>query len=145
MKFSTLRAIGHDIAASLASGASFLTGIYEVDPFREAVQTDHSVIDVDFLTGEVWGSKPGATFPHTVKAFSAALPVLCAKHGVPVSAFKRLQAQYASSTEGDRFVVTVVDTSGRRSVDEYGRWGERLRVLDALGRVRRKRGAVTIP
>jgi hypothetical protein len=38
MRFNELRSIAHNIADSLASGCSELTGIYELDVFAEAAK-----------------------------------------------------------------------------------------------------------
>jgi hypothetical protein len=57
--------------------------------------------------------------------------------------FRELSARYSVDVHGPRVVVTVEDYKGLRAVDEYvGVPGRRIRILDHLGRVRRKRARV---
>jgi hypothetical protein len=136
MKFDTLRSIGHNIADSLASGIGLLIGVYEMDIFGEAGRSPEGYIAVDFLTGTSEGAKPSPSLARAISLYREAVVLLCGKHGTSPAAFRTLTARYSV---GGRFVVTVEDHSGRRRVDEYtGMPGRRVRVLDPLGRVRRK-------
>ncbi len=140
MKFDDLRSIGHNIADSLASGIGLLIGIYEMDVFREASQSPDGFMTVDFLTGSCSVGTPSPSLARGITLYKDALADLCQRHGTSPSAFRKLTAQYSISAYGRRFVVTVEDENGHHSVDEYvGTPGRRVRVLDGLGRIRRKR------
>jgi hypothetical protein len=58
MKFDQLRAIGHNIADSLAGGMGLLIGVYRTDIFDEAGRSPEGFIIVDFLTGTATGASP---------------------------------------------------------------------------------------
>ncbi|WOH67120.1 hypothetical protein [Bradyrhizobium sp. BWA-3-5] len=143
MKFDELRSIGHNIADSLASGIGFLIGIYQTDVFGEARRNPEHCIVVDFLTGEIVEGRASRSLADAIALYGKALPDLCAKHRGSPNMFRELTARYSVDTHGPRFVVTVEDYKGHRAVDEYvGVLGRRIRILDHLGRVRRKRDPV---
>jgi hypothetical protein len=143
MKFDELRSIGHNIAASLASGMGLLVGVYEIDVFGEAHRSPGRCIIVDFLSGEVLEGKASPSLTRAVALYGKALPDLCRKHRGSHTMLRELSARYSVDTHGPRFVVTVEDYRGLRAVDEYsGVSGSRIRILDHLGRVRRKRDRV---
>jgi hypothetical protein len=140
MKFGTLISIGHNIADSLASGIGLMIGVYEMHIFEEAAATPEGFIEVDFLTGESPGGKPSRELARALKLYAGALPDLCRRQGVDVAEFRQLTARFSGRPLACRFVVTIEDRQGRRSTDEYrGLPGRRPRVLDHLGRIRRKR------
>jgi hypothetical protein len=145
MKFDELRSIAHDIADSLASGNGFLVGVYTMDIFGEARRSSEGFIAVDFLTGTSKGGKPSSDLEEAIWLYKDALIELCGKHGASPSAFKELSARYSSDMSGLisgwRYLVTVADHQGHRSVDEYvGAPGTRPKVLDSRGRIRRQTG-----
>jgi hypothetical protein len=140
MKFNVLRAIGHNIADSLASGIGMLIGIYEMDIFGEARRSPDRCITVDFLSGKAVSGHVSLPLSRAIARYGNALAEFCSKHGASPSDFRVLTACYSSDIFGPRFVVTVESQQGRRAVDEYIGWpGRRIRILDQLGRVRRKR------
>jgi|SRR5262245_7434676 len=144
MKFDELRSIGHNIADSLASGIGLLIGVYEMDIFGEARRSPERCIVVDFLSGEVTRGRASPSLAHAIALYGDALPALCKKHGTSRAMFRELTARYSVDIYGSRFAVTVEDHQGRRAVDEYiGTPGRRIRILDHLGRVRRKRDRVS--
>jgi hypothetical protein len=139
VKFGTLKSIGHNIADSLASGIGMMIGAYEMDVFGEAAATPESFIDVDFITGEASGGQLSRELEQSLKLYAKALPGLCARHGADISEFRQLTARFSSQSMGVGFTVTIEDQHGRRSTDDYiGLPGRRPKVLDQLGRVRRK-------
>ena len=139
MKLGQLKSIGHNIADSLASGIGLMIGVYTMDVFREAAATPEKFIEVNFLTGESTGGEPSASLAKAFKLYAQALPDLCEREGVPASAFSVLKAKFFGGPTFPKFTVTVEDGHGRRSEDTYeGSPGRRVKVLDALGRVRRK-------
>lgn len=142
MKLDVLRSIGHNITDSMASGVSMLTLSYDTDPFGEAAASTSGYIHVDFLNGTVVGENPSAHFARTVLKFHDALSVLCWKHKISPLAFRRLEAKYVSRPLPKRFIVIVESEDGRCANHEYHPSGCRFKVVDELGRIRRKRSPV---
>src|SRR6185295_8492745 len=139
MKFDELRSIGHNVADSLASGIGLLIGYYEMDVFGEASRSPEGFITVDFLTGTCAAGTPSPSLARAVARYKDALVDLCRRHGASISAFRELTARCSVDVYGRRFVVTIEDQQGHRSTDEYvGSPGRRVKVLDHLGRIRRK-------
>jgi hypothetical protein len=140
MKFGVLKSVAHNIADSLASGIGLMIGVYEMDIFGEASHSPERFIDVDFLTGKTMGGRPSRSLSRAIKLYAEALPTLCEKHAINPNDFRELTVRYSAG----RFIVTVEDIDGRRSVDEYeANPGRRPRVLDPLGRIRRKKGTLS--
>jgi hypothetical protein len=141
MKFDELISIGHNIADSLASGVALLVGVYEMDVFGEARRSPERCIIVDFVSGTVIKGRASPPLARAIALYGKALPALCTKHRASSAMFRELTACYSvDDVHGPRFVVTVEDQRGRRAVDEYlGVPGRRIKILDQLGRVRRKR------
>lgn len=108
-----------------------MVGVYEMDIFAEALAAPEGYIDVDFLTGETSGGKVSTKLENAVKLYAEALPDLCKRQGVDVSDFQQLTARYSGrEPHFERYDVTIVDKSGRRSTDEYlGLPGKRPRGL----------------
>jgi hypothetical protein len=130
MKFSALKSVGHNIAASLASGVGLMIGLYGTDIFREASAGAPGYIDVDFLLGSMSGSTPSRGLREAVALFSSkALLDLCRKHGVDLRDVRTIQARFeVASVIGPHYTVTVEDTKGKRAVDQFvGIPGRRLR------------------
>jgi hypothetical protein len=139
VKFGMLRSIGHNIADSLASGVGFLIGGYDTDVFGEAALASEGCVEVDFLRGRAWGDGISTSLARAVVLYRDALTDLCEKHGTSPLVFQELSARYSVVSLNRRFVVVVADHHGRRSIDEYeGVPGKHVRVLDHLGRARRK-------
>jgi hypothetical protein len=145
MKHDDLRSIAHNIADSLASGIGLLIGFYEMDVFGEAARNPRGEITVDFLRGMAVDGRVTQPLGKALALYRDALPGLCERHGVSADTFRVLTARYfTAGIYGRRFVVTVEDQFGRRSIDEYeGNPGRRIMVLDRLGRRRRKAGKRT--
>ena len=139
MKHDQLRAMAHNVAASIGEGCSFLVGIYDIG-MREALQNaPGGVITADFMRGTIEPAVPGSQLAVAVSLVPAALPEFCAKHGVSVSAFRELQARYSLGIEGLKMTVSVADANGHRSETEYGGFSsKRVRSRDSLGRIRAK-------
>lgn len=146
MKHDELRSIAHNLADSFASGIGLLVGLYETDVFGEAGRSPSGLISIDFLTGTISGCQPSQSLAEAVARYREALPELCQKHETSVDAFRELTVRYsagrsAEDISGRRFVVTIEDQTGRRSSTEYGGLpGQRLKILDSLGRLRPKGG-----
>ena len=139
MKHDELRSIAHNVAASLASGISFLVGSYELDVFASAKQSTTGDLVVDFLRGTIDPAPVPAELAEAIAAFPAVLPALCQRHGTTVSAFNVMSARYWATLQGGRFTVTVVDQSGRKTETDYGGYdGQRTKMLDTQGRMRVK-------
>lgn len=136
MKFDELKSIAHNIADSLASGASLLINRWELEIFEEARRSAEGYITVDFLTGETRGGVPSPPLASAVKLLSDAFTDLCKRHGTTPSDFQALTARYYVDQTGRRFEVTVVNDRGRCSIDVYDGNEARLRVRDPSGRLR---------
>lgn len=130
MRHADLKAVGHNIADSLASGVGLMIGLYHTNVFAEASAEPPGFIEVDFLGGNSTGSPVSQSFSKGVALYSKeALPALCEKHGVDLKQVRTIQARYSvHPVYGPRFIVTVEDHRGRRSVEHYaGHSGRRLR------------------
>lgn len=82
MKFGQLRAIGHNIADSLADGHGFLIGLYYINIFGEADRASERHIEINFLTGTWSGGRPSHSLAKAFRLYAEALPAFCEKHGV---------------------------------------------------------------
>lgn len=110
-----------------------------MDVFGEAARSPEGFIAVDFLSGTTDGGQPSASLTRAIERYRGALFDLCAKHGTDPSAFRELTVSFSPNAPWGRFVVTVADQLGRKSVDEYvGVTGKRVKTLDELGRIRKK-------
>lgn len=140
MKFAVLRSIGHNIANSLASRMGELIGVYEMDDiFDAAARSPEGYVEVDFIAGTATDGQISASLSHVIRLYAEALDRLCESQGVPTSAFRQLTARYSRDRWTVWFAVTVVDRNGRRATDDYrGVPGARPKVLDHLGRIRRR-------
>lgn len=127
--FGELRSIGHNIAASLASGVGAPIGYVSTDVFDEALHSKTGRIEVDFLRGMVSGARPFSfRLKHVVKLYRGAFAALCRRHGVSPATFRTLRAVYGvDAVHGPHFSVTLETLAGRRSVDPYvGAFGRRI-------------------
>ncbi|MDX8531437.1 hypothetical protein RFM41_03640 [Mesorhizobium sp. VK25A] len=134
-----LCAIAHNFADSMASGLSFVVGFYSTDVFEEAATSPGGVIEIDFLQGTIVRGRPSDGLKSAAAIFGQAFPDFCKKNGAEVTDFRSFLAAFHVKGGRPGAVLTVVDRGGRRSLTEYdGVPLKRLRVLDALGRIRRK-------
>ena len=129
MKLGKLKSVGHNIADSLASGIGLMIGVYDMNVFAEAAGEDEGFVVVDFLKGETSASTVSASFRRAVSLYRDALPDLCAKQGVALEDFKKLEVRYGTDpVYGPHFTVTVEGRTGQSSKDQYiGVPGKRLR------------------
>ena len=135
MKFDELRSIGHNIAASLASGIGLPVGVIS-NIFEESLASSKG-IHVNFLTGQVAGSIEPSLIA-AANAYRDFLPTLCEKHGASINEFLELSAHYLNDMHGPRFAVTIKTSAGRSATNEYLGYNDaRVRRLDSRGRVRR--------
>lgn len=138
MRLGVLASIGHNIADSLACGLGFIIGVYETDVFGEADAASAGCIEIDLLRGAITRGEASQSLARAVELYAEALGALCERQGVAVAEFAHLSVRFEAGPF-KRFVVTVEDRRGRRSNDTYeGSPGKRVKVLDHLGRVRRK-------
>jgi hypothetical protein len=142
VKHAVLTSIGHNIADSLASGCGLLIGVYVVDVFGEAAQSNAGFIEVDFLTGKVSGGPASSSLSRAINLYAEALSALCQRQGAEVADFVSLTARYWGAGADRCFTVEVTDRNGKTSRDQYlGSPGARPRTLDPLGRLRRTNSA----
>ncbi|MEO6215114.1 MAG: hypothetical protein ABIO86_03715 [Sphingomonas sp.] len=139
MKHAELRAIVHNVADSLGSGIGLMIGHYEMDVYGEAQRSPEGAITVDFLQGTVIEGEPSASLAASVALYRDALANLCSKGGGTLADFAEAKARFWSDALNRRFTVTVAGQDGRRSTTYYaGIPGQRVKILDALGRLRPK-------
>ena len=129
MKYGSLKSLGHNIADSLASGIGLMIGVYEMNVFAEAASAAEGFIKVDFLNASSTGGDASSGLSRAIGLYRDALPTLCEKHGIDPNQIKTLEARYGTDpVYGPHFTVTVEDSDGRRSTDQYvGVPGKRLR------------------
>lgn len=139
MKHRQLHGLAHNLAASLASGTSFVIGYYATDVFEVAAKSHGGSIVVDFLKGSAEGEHVDGNLKSAILIFAKAFPRFCEKHGVHASDFRSFVVRYIADPSACQFVVTIEDRRGRRSSRAYsGYLGERIKTLDPLGRPRPK-------
>lgn len=137
MKHAELRAIVHNVADSLGSGIGLMIGHYEMDVYGEAQRSREGSITVDFLQGSVIEGEPSPSLTRSVALYRDAFVMLCSKSGGSVTDFVEAKARFWSDPLDRRFSVIVEDRSGRRSTTDYsGNPGQRVKVLNDLGRLR---------
>jgi hypothetical protein len=137
MKHAELRAIVHNVADSLASGIGLLIGYYQMDVFGDASRSGDGSLTVDLLAGSVADGTASESLSRAVSLYKDALANLCAQAGGSVADLREAKVRFWSDALSPRFAVTIEDTRGRRSTTEYaGVPGKRLKVTDALGRLR---------
>ena len=137
MKHDELRAVAHNLAASVA-GCSFVVGIYDTDLSGALSLSPEGSATADFLRGTLEPPLPGTALAQAVALVPDALPAFCEKHGVSSAAFQQLTVRYWLAVDGPRFSVIVTDTNGHHSETDYAGWeGKRTKRRDELGRVRR--------
>lgn len=123
----------------MASGLGFVIGHYPMDVFGEAASSPEALIEVDFLNGRVVRGKPSGSLEIAATLFAKALPEFCESNGAKASDFKVLSATFDATSLGQRVLLSITDQSGRSSTTEYrGVPLKRLKVLDGLGRIRKK-------
>jgi hypothetical protein len=116
-----------------------LIGIYEMDVFGEASRSPERAITVDFLSGVIVEGKGSPTLVKAASLYRVALRDLCSKAGGSIEDLKEAKARYWLTPLDGRFAVTIEDAAGHRSTTEYGGIpGQRVKMLDGLGRLRPK-------
>jgi len=140
MKHDELRSIAHNVADSFASGIGLPIGFYVTDVFVEAERSPERLVTIDFLRGTLVAGRTSPLLAKAVGRYCDVLSDLAAKQGASVSQFRMLTASYSADSHGRRAVVTVEDSEGRRSVDEYvGIPLRHMKTVDSAGRVRTSR------
>lgn len=123
----------------MASGLGFVIGHYPMDVFGEAASSPEGLIEVDFLNGRVVRGRSSGNLEMAVARFAEALPKFCERNGAQAADFKVLSATFDATPLGQRVLLLVTDQSGRSSTTEYrGVPLKRLKVLDDLGRIRKR-------
>lgn len=129
MKFAELVSIGHNLAASVSDGVSFLFGAYEIDVYAAAQASPGGRVVIDFLTGDFLEGVAPPSLVALMKKSPEVLADLCRKHRALLSDFTRLEGRFGvDEVYGNHFSVTVEDHLGHRSEEKYtGPSGRRLR------------------
>jgi hypothetical protein len=137
MKHSQLKSIAHSLAASLASGCSLMTGVYDLDIYDDAGRSPGNELIVDLLNGVVVA---GAASPQ-VSAAVVQLPPnfrrLCAAADVACCDGVGATARFYVTAVHAGFHLVVADSDGRVTETEYeGTQARRALELDAKGKIR---------
>ena len=139
VKHAELRSIVHNVADSLASGIGLLIGHYEMDVFGEASRSPGGSLTVDFVRGRISEGIGSSSLAESVALYANALAKLCEEAGGSITELHEAKARYWSDPLRRRFSVTIEDDRGRRSTTDYaGVPGQRIRIMDSLGRLRPK-------
>lgn len=140
VKHTALHAIAHNLADSLGSGCSLLTGCYEFDLFEDLKRSGVSELTIDLLAGSVEPAILSAQLVEAARQAPSSLAHLCERQQGDVGAFVGARARFWLDHTGARIDVTVADRRGRKTTIEYaGVPAARVSVLDELGRQRPKR------
>ena len=139
MKHNKLHGVAHNFADSLAGGLSFVVPGHAIHThvYTEATANKDGYVIADFLTGEAEGAYPEGELEYALPLFRNAFGEFCMKHGVEASDYAAFLVRFVAGPEGNKYVITIEDLSGRRSSREYvGTAGKRSESLDQVGRRR---------
>ena len=137
MSHTKLRSIVHNVADSLGSGIGLIIGHREMDVYGDAERSRERAITVDFLHGVVIEGEPSTSLVEAVALYRAAFAELCSKAGGSIADVVEAKARFWSDPLNRHFTVTITDRGGRRSATNYaGIPGQRVKILDPLGRLR---------
>ncbi len=133
MKLGELKALGHNLAHSFASGTGLLVGVYATAVFEEAAASDPGYIEVNFLSASAYVSVISERLQGAINAYSKALPELCKKHSIDLNQIKTFTARFGTdSVYGPHFTVCIESEDGRGSTDRYiGFLGRRQGTIDS--------------
>lgn len=139
MKHAKLRAVAHNLADSLASGVSLLTGAYELDLYGDAARAPGERLVLDLMNGAVI---EGALSPALATALARLGPEfarLCAAAGTEPGDCRRAIARFHARAGACGFTLLIEDRAGRTTEADYeGTPAHRARDRDAQGRIRRR-------
>jgi len=137
MKHSRLHSVAHNFTASLASGLGFVVGYCPIDIFGDAAANGSPGLVVDFLTGRVFAKRCSLDLRLGMPLFQREFAGFCRKHGVSRQDYRLFRARFICKPLAELFIVTITDSSGKCTSREYaGSPGERVKVMDELGRLR---------
>lgn len=136
MKHAKLQAIVHNVADSLGSGISLMTGFYDLDVYTDAGNSPTKTLRLDLLGGVVMEGEARANLVAALQRVPGALLEQCKKAGVSREDFRRAEVVFRVDTVEPGFTILVEDRSGRLTETDYlGAPAKREKVLDAYGRV----------
>ncbi|MCW1920417.1 hypothetical protein NX862_16770 [Rhodobacter sp. KR11] len=136
MKHAKLQAIVHNVADSLGSGISLMTGFYDLDVYRDAHNSPGKTLRLDLLGGVVMEGDARANLIAALQRVPEALAAQCTKAGVSWDDFHRAEVVYRVDTVGPGFTILVEDRAGKSTETDYmGSPAKREKALDAYGRV----------
>lgn len=136
MKHGVLRAAVQNVAASLASGMSTLTGFYTLDLYGDAARSRNQKLTVDFITGRIVEGRPQSSTVLAARKSKAALRHILKQSNGSIDDLLEANATYYANRT---FTVTITDASGKQTTGDYRDYdGRRVSELDSLGRIRRR-------
>ncbi len=139
MKHGKLRSIAHNLADSLAGYVSLITGVYDLDLYKDAGQSPNGELVIDFLNNKIISGNPS---PNLIKAVSRLQPEfnrLCESEKVSRINFRNAKAHFYANEIRCGFTIIVEDNNGKITETDYsGIPAQRVFQLDSQGRRRRK-------
>ncbi len=139
MKHGKLRSIAHNLADSLAGYVGLITGVYDLDLYKDAARSPDGELVIDLLNNKIISGKPS---PNHIEAVSRLRPEfnrLCETEKVSRSSFCNAIARFHANKVRYGFTIIVEDDNGKITETDYtGIPARRVFQLDSLGRLRRK-------
>ncbi len=136
MKHEKLQAIVHNVADSLGSGVSLMTGFYDLDVYTDARNSPKKALRLDLMAGVVTEGEARANLVAALQRVPGALAAQCAKAGFSWEDLRRAEVVFRVDTVKPGFTILVEDRSGKVTETDYlGSPAKREKVLDAYGRV----------
>jgi hypothetical protein len=136
MKHAQLQAIVHNVADSLGSGISLMTGFYDLDVYSDARKSPDGALRVDLLRGVVTEGDAEVNLLAALNRVPAALAAQCEKCGGSWDEFKRAEVIFRGNPFEIGFTIIVEDHSGKYTETDYsGSPAQRVLAIDGYGRL----------
>ena len=136
MKHSKLQAIVHNVADSLGSGISLMTGFYDLDVYADARNSPKQILKVDLLRGVVTEGDAEVNLLAALKRVPAALMELCERAGGSWDEYRRAEVIFDGNLSRLGFTIIVEDKMGKLTETDYlGSPAKRAKAIDVYGRL----------
>lgn len=136
MKHSSLQAIVHNVADSLGSGISLMTGFYDLSVYSDARNSPNGILKVDLLRAVVVEGDAGVNLLAALKRVPTALMEQCEKAGGSWDEYRRAEVIFHGNQSGPGFTIIVEDQTGKLTETDYlGFPAKRAKAIDVYGRL----------
>ena len=136
MKHAKMQAIVHNVADSLGSGISLMTGYYDLDVYKDAHNSPGKTLRLDLLGGVVMEGEARDNLIAALQRVPEALAAQCAKAGISWDDFHRAEVVFRIGKVGPGFTILVEDRAGKLTETDYkGSPAKREKAMDVYGRV----------